>query len=86
MKPSYTYEVVTCSGSGVWSQEYFRLRDAVARCRQTDSEAEVERILLLPSGNRRYWLWRRGRWQLYGQCPFDASKKDLAHWHGEVPA
>lgn len=43
------------------------------------AEFEIERVMLLNSGGRRYWRWRAGKWT-QGR-DYDFAPSDISKWH-----
>lgn len=43
---------------------------------------EVERVQQLPTGGRRYYRWRNGRWSIDNH--YNPTVADLTHWEGEI--
>lgn len=81
----YQYELV--AGMGYFGKPA-RLREAKAALpslRLRHPNAEIERVLTLPTGGRRYWRWRRGRWRLW-DARDDPSPADLAKWYSDASA
>jgi hypothetical protein len=68
MDSKYLYQVVTAQGHGEHGSPFSSLaqaKDAASRMRTTWPDVEVERVLELPGGGRRYWLHQDGRWMLW---------------------
>ena len=78
-RPHYRYQAV--SGASIWGglTGLKKARQRVCALRVTRADAEVERVLQLPGGGRRYWRWRNGRWD-WSKLYDDPSPKDLAKW------
>ena len=83
-RPFYRYQAV--DGVSLWTRSPYGYREAVDRVRGLRITgrpcAEVERVLVLPSGGHRYWRWRRGKWELFGSGKhiFEPTAADFAKW------
>mgnify|MGYP001028435344 CR=1 FL=1 len=85
----YRYRVVTSCGAAAytkplaWSEAIPRLRNLIAELGYEDFE--LERVLELERGLRRYWLWRDGAWVSYGDDPriHHPTPEDYAHWRSK---
>lgn len=77
-RPRYRYRTV--SGASEWGalKSLPKARQHVCALRVKHPEAEVERVLELPGGARRYWRWRGGRWSFHNM--YDPTPADLAKW------
>lgn len=79
-KQQYLYSLV--AGMGYFGNPHALkvVKAALPSLRKRYPEAEIERVLTLPTGGRRYWRWRRGRWRPW-DAHDDPSPADLAKWN-----
>lgn len=74
-RPSYRYRVVSNNGAGVYGHETGRLARAKEHAEELagawpeNGPFEIERLLYLPDGGRRYWVRQRSRW-----VPWDSRR------------
>lgn len=69
------------SGASVFWREADSLAKAKAalpKLRERHPCIEIERVLLLNNGARRYWRWRAGKWS--HDQHYDPTEQDLARW------
>lgn len=80
---TYTYQIV--EGASVYGrpqsiQMAKEGADKIAR-QYGGAPVEVERVLELPYGARRYWRWRSGKWVLTSDDRYySPSATDLQRW------
>ncbi len=83
----YWYRPVTSNGAGVYGTRVWRrmsdpeLRRLCSEIAERHGElVEIERILQLPSGGRRYWMRTGERWTLYDAQRGPDVRKPWPRW------
>ena len=87
LRPRYCYQVVSGNGSAVYGSLLRTLATArefailVSRSRKI--VVELERVLELPGGGRRYWMMHGKRWKLWDPAADIEERKPALVWNGE---